>query len=122
MFAPVKVLTAVVVLVMARSAVDGVTAIAAVEPELFAGVGSDSAAATVAALVTVPPVALTFATRVTVALAPTASEPIEHVTVVVPEQVPCDGVALTKLRPAGSTSVITTVVATDGPALVAVIV
>ena len=38
-----------------------------------------------------------------------------QVTVVVPEQLPCVGVADTKVRPAGSESVTTTFVAAAGP-------
>ena len=57
-----------------------------------------------------------------VALPPLRMLPSVQVTVVVPEQEPCEGTALTNCNPAGSTSVIVTFVAVDGPAFATVIV
>ena len=54
----------------------------------------------------------------TLALAVFASVPIEQVTVPLAcEQLPCEGVAETKVTPAGSVSVSVMPVALDGPAL-----
>src|SRR5580765_8025925 len=69
-----------------------------------------SAAFTDALLVSIP-AACGTTTRLTIANASLAIEPNVHVTVVVPEQLPCVGVAETKLIPAGRLSVTTTLVA-----------
>ena len=54
----------------------------------------------------------------TLALAPFATVPSEHVTVPLAcEQVPCDGVADLYVTPLGSVSVTVTPVALEGPAL-----
>ena len=59
-------------------------------------------------------------TMVTTALAPPASVPRLQVTAVVPEQLPCVGVAETNAVPAGSVSFTVTFCAVLGPLLVAV--
>jgi hypothetical protein len=59
----------------------------------------------------------TVVTIVIVAVPPLATKPNAHVTVVVPEQLPCDGVAETRLTEAGSASLTLTLAAIDGPAL-----
>ncbi len=100
----------------------GVTAVTAVA-ELFAPLGSAVVEATVAVLDTDAGAApVTVATIETVALAPLASVPRLHVTVVVPVQVPTLGVADTKVKPAGSVSVTVTAAAGEGPALETVMV
>lgn len=58
------------------------------------------------------PAVVVWATIVMVALAPAASDPIEHEVVVVPVQVPVDELLETKVRPAGRVSVTVTPVAT----------
>src|SRR5262245_2066795 len=83
--------------------------------------------ATVAVLVKVRGLVVVLAgtdtTIVTVAeLAPAASVPRLQVTVVVPVQLPCDGVAETSVTPAGSGSVTVTFVAAVFPVWEAVIV
>lgn len=84
--------------------------------ELLGRLGSLVAELTVAEFETEPLVAETVTTSTTVAFAPFARVPREHVTVVVPEHVPWDGVAETNVIPAGSASVMTTLVAALGPA------
>ena len=77
---------------------------------------------TVAVFVNVPGAAGAVIVRVIVAVAPFAIVPRPQVTVDVPLQVPCDGVADTKVVPAGMLSVTATLLAAAGPALVTVIV
>jgi hypothetical protein len=95
----------------------GLTVAKAAVDALLAGFGSTSADATLAVFDTGPAVLDVLTTKVTVALAPLAREPMAQVTVVVPLQLPWDGVAETKVVPAGITSVTTTAVAAPGPAL-----
>ena len=89
---------------------------------LFAGTGSVSVAVTLAVFAIVPPTTGAVTTSATVIELPEASAPAEHVTVAVPVQVPCDGVADTNVVPAGSTSATVTPVAPLGPLFVTVIV
>lgn len=90
---------------------------------LLAGVGSVSGDVTVAVLAIVVPLAAVLLTiSAIVALAPFASVPRLHVTVVVPEHEPWLGVADWKVTFAGRTSVTTTLDALCGPAFVTVIV
>jgi hypothetical protein len=91
------------------------------EAVAFAGVGLVSFSATLAVLV-IRPATAAVAVRVMEAFAPLASVPRLQVTVVVPVQVPWLGVADTKVRPAGSTSVTVTPVEFDGPPFVTVMV
>ena len=81
---------------------------------LLAGAGSGWSATTLAVLVRVPALS-GWTTIVIVALAPLASPPRLQLTVVVPEHEPWLGVAETKVRPAGRTSVRVTPVAALGP-------
>ena len=67
-------------------------------------------------MLTSAPGASTCATSVSVATAGAASEPTVHT---LPSYVPCDGVGVISVRPAGSASVITTPVAGLGPRLIA---
>jgi hypothetical protein len=85
---------------------------------LLSGYGSGSVALTVAALETVPG-AMGVMTIVTVVVASKANVPRLHVTVVVPEQVPCLGVAETNITLGGRVSVIVTLLAENwnGPKL-----
>ena len=85
---------------------------------LLPGVGSTSVPEIVAVLA-YGPEAFTVATIVKVALAPLAKFPILQFGAL---HVPVDGVALTKVYPAGKTSFTVTPVALLGPALLAVIV
>src|SRR5688500_151535 len=86
-------------------------------PALFPGVGSTSGVLVTVAVLVNEPEDGGVTTSVIVALVPLAIAPSVQVTVVVPEQLPCDGVAETKVVPAGSTSVTTTFDAVSGPAL-----
>src|SRR5205809_175223 len=86
--------------------------------ELFAGFMSVCGnAETVAVLLSIP-AAVGLTLRTIVADAPLLSEPRLQVTVVVPLQLPCDGVAETNVALAGMTSVTTTDVAVFGPLFV----
>lgn len=90
--------------------------------ELLARLGSVSVAATVPELVNVP-AAFGFTTTVTVTAAPLAKVNKGQVTVgnaVVLHTESVDGMALTSVTPAGRVSVRTTLVAGEGPLLVAV--
>lgn len=95
---------------------------------LFTGFGSALELETVAVFESVDPeaaAALTFATRVNVALAPFTSAAIVQVTVVVPLQVnvgPLFCVVLTRVVPGGRVSVIDTLEASEGPLFATVIV
>jgi len=89
------------------------------ELELSEVSGSLSEAETMAVFVKLP-ARVGRTTTDTVALAPEASVPIAHVTVVVPLQLPSEGVAETKIIEVGSVSATLTVVAADGPALLTV--
>jgi hypothetical protein len=70
----------------------------------------------------VPFVAVTVVTSVIVALAPLLIAPNVQLTGLAALHVPCDGVALTKLNPAGNVSLTTTEVAASGPTFDTVIV
>src|SRR5262245_48353365 len=84
---------------------------------LFAGEGSSWPAAT-DAVFEITPAAVAVTTTDAVAVAPEATIPSVHVTVPTRcEHVPCDGVALTTVTPAGSGSLRDTLVAGSGPAL-----
>ena len=86
--------------------------------ELFAETGSPVVAATLAVFVSVP-AAVVVTVMVTPALVFGSMSGSEHLTVVVPEQLP-EGFAVTlcKLTPDGRTSVTVTPVALPGPAFV----
>ena len=90
------------------------------DTELSFGFGSLSVALALAVLLNCP-VACGTQTMLTVAALPLARVPRLQVTVVVPLQVPCVGVAETKVTPAGNGSVTVTFVAGEGPVLVAII-
>jgi len=84
----------------------------------FAGVGFVSFSVTLAVFV-IEPTAVAVAVRETEVVAPFAKVPRLHATIMgLGTQVPWLGVAETNVRPAGSTSVITTPVELDGPLLV----
>jgi hypothetical protein len=87
---------------------------------LFAGSGSNSAAVTLAALVIIPGV-VGVTTMVTATVPPLARSPMAQVMGLVPVHVPWVGTAspARKVTPPGSASVMTTLVAIEGPALVA---
>jgi hypothetical protein len=99
----------------------GATTSVGVVEELLPGTGSFDVDVTVAVL-PIGPATEVFTKRVTVAVSPGAMLPSAHVTVVVPEHVPWDGVAETKLVPAGRTSVTVAPVAVPGPLFVTTIV
>jgi hypothetical protein len=122
MSSPVTADVAAVVFTMERSALSGVTLTPEELALLLAEFGSPSAALTLALFVIVPLVAVTVATSVIVALAPLLIVPRLQLTGLAALHVPCDGVALTKLTPAGSVSLTTTDVAASGPAFDTVIV
>ena len=86
------------------------------EAELLPLTGSVSNLVTLAELVFTP--RLVGVTRiVTVAEPGLLTSPSEHVTVVAPVQLPCEGVALENVMPAGRVSVTRTLVAASGPRL-----
>ena len=89
---------------------------------LFARFVSVFVVVTVAVFETVPSIGGSVTMRAMAALALGASVPSEHVTVVVPLHVPCDGVADRKAAPAGRVSVTVVFRALPGPLLVTVIV
>ena len=89
------------------------------EAVLFDGEGSVVVEVTVAVFV-YGPVALGLTTMVTVAADAGAIVPRAHVTVPVPEQLPCDAVAETNAWPAGKLSVRLTPCAKSEPLLVTV--
>jgi drug/metabolite transporter superfamily protein YnfA len=89
--------------------------------ELFSAFGSGVVEVTLAVFVSVPDV-VAVTTRVIAAVAALFIVPSVQVTVVVPVQVPTEGVADTSVAPVGNTSVIVTAVAARGPLLVTVIV
>lgn len=90
------------------------------EAVLLARAGSVAFDDTVAVLTVVPsPLAGVLATKVTVLLAPTARVPTGQVTVLLAPSVQLSGEEA-KVKPAGSGSLVTVPVATDGPALEAV--
>ena len=91
----------------------GSTVVVAVA-ELFELLGSVASPETEAVFVTVPAWSA-VTVIVTVACAPEASAPRLQVSVVVPEQAPCDAFAAAKLTLAGSGSVTVTPVAVLGP-------
>ena len=88
---------------------------------LFARFVSVFVIATVAVFETDPPATGSVTFNAIVAEAPAASVPSVQVTVVVPVQVPCEGVAEPNVAPGGSTSVTTALDPMPGPALVTVI-
>ena len=92
----------------------------AIVTELSFGFGSVSVALALAVLLNC---AVDCGTQMmlTVAELPFARAPRLQVTVVVPLQAPCVGVAETKLTPAGNGSVTVTLVAGEGPVLVTII-
>jgi hypothetical protein len=97
---------------------DGAATVVVSVSELLLESSSGVEDATVAVLLMVVPGAVpgfTFTTNVTVGNVVTATVPRVHVTVAVPVQVPCDGVAETKVVPAGTASVRVTLWASDGP-------
>ena len=85
---------------------------------MFAGVGSFSAAVTVAVFETTPAPAGIWMVNVIVALPPLFSAPREQITVVVPLQTPCVVCADTNVVPAGRMSVTVTADAPVGPLFV----
>src|SRR6202521_4709919 len=87
----------------------------------FPGTGSGSFSAVLRAVFRTGPVVVTVATTVRVAEAPLASDPMVQTPVPV-ANVPVDGVPETSVSPLGSGSVTCTPVASDAPALWAVIV
>jgi len=89
--------------------------------ELFPGTGSFDVDVTVAVF-EIDPATEVFTKSVTVAVSPGTMLPSVHVTVVVPEHEPWDGVAETKLVPAGSVSDTLAPVAVPGPLFVTTIV
>jgi hypothetical protein len=89
--------------------------------ELFPGKGSFDVDVTVAVFEIVPATDV-FTKSVTVAVSPGTMLPSAHVTVLAPEHEPWDGVAETKLVPAGRTSVTVAPVAVPGPLFVTTIV
>jgi hypothetical protein len=97
-----------------------VTVTAAVA-ELLVGLGSGTVEVTLTVFDN-EPVWDGVTTIVIVALAAFDIVPKLHVTVVVPEQLPCDAIADTNVTPAGNTSVAVTFVALSGPLFVTVIV
>jgi len=92
-----------------------VTVTVAVEV-LFAEFGSGVMEEAVAVLATVPDVLGLLTTSWTVATPLAGTVPREQLTVLVPEQDPCDGVAETNMLPAGRTSLTVTLAARLGPA------
>jgi hypothetical protein len=84
---------------------------------LFAGFGSGVVAeATVAVLTTVPDVLGLLTMSWTVATLLASRVPREQLTVLVPEQDPCDGAAETNVAPDGRASLTVTLAARLGPA------
>src|SRR5712691_11457833 len=91
--------------------------------ESFAGFESGLFEVTVAVFATTPGVCGRLMVSVIVALDTPVSDPMLHVTVVVPLHDPCDGTAETNVLPAGRTSVtVTPVAATPAVLFVTVIV
>ena len=107
--------------VMERTAAAPPLTVVEVVKELFSAFGSGVVEVTLAVFVSVPDV-VAVTTRVIVAVAALFIVPSVQVTVVVPVQVPTEGVADTNVAPVGNTSVIVTAVAARGPLLVTVIV
>jgi hypothetical protein len=107
------------VLVIETSAWAAVTVTVYVEV-LLARFESRVSEATVAVLATVPDVLGLLTTSVIVAEPRAARVPREQLTVLVPVQDPCDGVAETNVVPAGRMSPTTTFAAGLGPAFVTV--
>src|SRR3954447_6114207 len=90
--------------------------------ELFAAFASGLVVDTVAVFTTVPGADGSVIVRAIDAEPRFAIEPSEQVTVVVPLQLPCVGIAETKVAPAGIVSVTVTLAAAVGPALFTAIV
>jgi hypothetical protein len=84
--------------------------------ELFPVTGSGVVETTVAMLESGPDEIGLVTTITTAAEPPLAMEPREQLTVLVPEQDPCEGVAETNVVPAGKTSLTVTPAAELGPA------
>ena len=95
-----------------------VTAVVAVAV-LLAVSGSGTVDVTLTVFVSVP-ACVAVTTVVIVALEPFCIVPRLHVTVVVPEQLPCDVAADTNVTPAGNTSVAVTFVAFNGSKVIKV--
>jgi hypothetical protein len=91
------------------------------EPVLSAELGSVEVVVAVAELVKVPS-AVAVTTMVIVAVVPAFMVPSEQVTVLVPEQLPCDDVSDWNVCPAGRGSVTVTFDANEGPLLATVMV
>jgi len=85
---------------------------------LLARFGSGVVEETVAVLETVPGVLGLLTTSTTEATPLASTVPREQLTVLVPEQDPCDGVAETNVAPAGRVSLRVTLAARLGPAFV----
>jgi translation elongation factor EF-1beta len=90
--------------------------------KLLARFGSGVVEETVAVLTTVPVAFGLVTMSLTVAVPPAAIVPTGQLTVLVPEQDPCEGVADTNVVPAGRMSLTVTPAAGLGPAFVTVIV
>lgn len=90
------------------------TTVVVVVTELFAVLGSVLAVVTVAEGVSTP-TAVGVTTMLTEALAPLATVPSTHVTVVVPLQEPSEALAETSVTLAGNVSVTVTFAAASGP-------
>jgi hypothetical protein len=93
-----------------------VVTVAVVVEVLFARFESRVSLATVAVLTTVPDVLGLLTTSTTVATPLAGTVPREQLTVLVPAQDPCDGVAETNVVPAGRVSLTVTLAARLGPA------
>ena len=97
---------------------EGVAVTAKVVVELLlAGFGSGVMEEAVAVLETVPDMLGLLTTSTAVATPLAGTVPREQVTVLVPVQDPCDGVAETNVVPAGRVSLTVTLAARLGPAL-----
>jgi hypothetical protein len=120
-FCPTYTMPFDTVLLIARFADKPLTVVEVVALS-FPDTGSATALVTLAVLLRAGFATVGVTTMVTVALAPFARVPIEHVTVDVPLQLPCDVPVETQFTPPGSVSVMDTPVAELGPLLVTVIV
>jgi hypothetical protein len=96
--------------------VGSVEVVEVVVERLLAVFGSGVVETTVAEFATGTDMRGLTTTSTTVAERPAATVPREQLTVLVPEQDPCDGVAETNVVPAGRTSATVTLAAGLGPA------